>query len=145
MTNSELVTRSLFKMGQIIAKNFQENADSMTSTEIVDNVFFVPDFNPTKQYSNFKTGYICKSPSGNVVRLITPYDSVVNPESPENLPSNWKIYRTANPEKAKSFSVLSTSPYDKGDVCTYQDQLWRSLADHNLYSPTERPDLWEKL
>lgn len=145
MNDDDFVKTVLTQLSIQMAKNIQKNSNNMSATEIVVNKNFIPSFNPSRQYLNFKIGYLCKTFSGNVVKLLEPYDSIANPEEPEKLPSKWRFLWSTDPSQAKPFKLSSTSPYLIGDICVFKEKLWRSLANNNLYSPTERPDLWEKL
>ena len=42
-------------------------------------------------------------------------------------------------------TVLSTSPYAKGDCCTAGGKTWRSKIDTNTWSPETSPEFWEEV
>lgn len=60
-------------------------------------------------------GFICKYSAGRVVRLIHNYDSEAYPDEPEKLAAQWGSVWNQNPDKAKPFIALATSPYMNGD------------------------------
>lgn len=136
----------LFKnMAKEKAIAVQNSSSGMTSTELVAEENFIPDFNPERQYLNFKPGYICKTSTGNVVQLIQAYDSTIYPQQPEELPAQWRFHWSTDPAKAKPFISISTSPYAKGDCCIHDDHVYRSLIDNNVWSPADNPSGWEMI
>lgn len=146
MTDQELVLTTLKGFGKQMAQNLQIEAPNLTGTEIISREDFLPNFNPERQYLNFPVGYVCKSPDGNAVKLLQPYDSLIYPQSPEELPAQWGFYWSTDPKKAKPFLKLATSPYHKGDCCIFEGHIWRSiLSKANVYSPEEHPQGWEDL
>lgn len=145
MTDQELVLSVLRSYGKQQAQTLQKEAPDLTSDEIVDRSDFVPDFNASRQYLNFKPGYICKSELGNVVRLIQPYDSLIYPQQPEELVAQWGFYWSTDPTKAKPFLSSATSPYDEEDCCLFEDHIWRSTMANNTYSPADYPTGWTDL
>lgn len=146
MSDMLFVLELFQRMGETVARSLQQNAPNMTSTEIIAAEDFLPDFNPNRQYLNFSAGYICRTPDGNVVKLLQPYDSLIYPEPPEQLPAQWGFHWSTDPKKAKPFMKISTSPYNKGECCVFEGKVWRSvLASANVYSPSEYPQGWENL
>ena len=99
-------------------QSLQSRAAGLTGTEVYAEQSAVPDFDPEKQYLNYKAGFVCRSPSGRMVRLLQPYDSTVYTQTPEELPAQWGFYWSQNPEDALPFVSMSTSPYMTGDCCT---------------------------
>lgn len=141
--NINLLLTSLKRIGKIMAEELQEKAPTMSGTELYDEKAFIPDFNPERQYLNFSAGYICKSAAGRVVKLLQPYDSTVYTQQPEELPAQWGFYWSQNPAEALPYVALSTSPYSKGDCCTENDAVYRSLIDNNVWAPSAYPQGWE--
>ncbi len=145
MTDKDFVLSTLKQTGQQIAQALQMDAPDMTGTEIIAQEDFLPDFNPERQYLNFKAGYICKSDIGNAVKLLQPYDSTIYTQQPEELPAQWGFYWSTDPAKAKPFMSLSTSPYNKGDCCTFNDSVYQSKIDTNTWSPNDYAQGWNRL
>lgn len=123
----------------------QENAADMTPDEIVAADPIIPTFDNTRQYLDYQPGYICKTTSGNVVKLLQSYDSLIYTQQPENLPAQWGFYWSTQPERAKPFLKLSTSPYYKDSCCIFNGYIWRSTIDNNVFSPSEYPMGWEQV
>lgn len=145
MTNKEKVLHAMKLFGKNTAKNLQDNASAMTGTQLYEDEIFIPDFEPTKQYLNFSAGYVCKSPSGRICKLVQPYDSTIYTSAPEELPAQWGFKWSQNPDKALPFISLSTSPYSTGECCTENGIVYRSKYDNNVQAPSAWPDGWEKV
>ena len=88
---------------------------------------------------------MCRSSAGRVVRLIQNYDSDIYTAEPEDLPAQWRMVWSTDPEKALPFIALSTSPYATGDCCTENDVVYRSIMDNNVWSPSSYPTGWEEV
>lgn len=106
MTDKELVLSTLRKAGKLAAQSLQERAPEMTGTEVVAEGAFLPDFDPKRQYLNYKMGYVCKSPQGNAVKLLQPYDSTVYTQEPEELVAQWGFYWSYRPEGSQALPLL---------------------------------------
>lgn len=143
MTNKEFVLSVMKKYGKIVAETIQANTSEMSGTELYEEKAFIPDFNPEKQYLNYKAGYVCKSPSGRMVKLIQPYDSTIYTQDPEELPTLWGFYWSINPDDALPFVSMATSPYMIGDCCEHDGKIYKSIMDNNVWSPSEYPVGWE--
>lgn len=141
----ELMQKVMHMFGAQLAQQYEQKAPDMTADEIYESSDFFPDFNPEKQYLNYKSGFVCKSPSGNLVKLIQPYDSTIFTDPPEELDSQWGFYWADEPKYAKPFISLATSPYSKGNVCTYNGRVWRSGMDNNTWAPGTENIPWEDL
>ena len=133
------------KLAKFYAENLQTKASEMTGTELYSEKTFIPKFDAAKQYLNFKAGYVCKSSAGRVVKLLQPYDSTVYTQEPEELPAQWGFVWSTNPEHALPFVALSTSPFGKGECCTENDIVYRSLIDNNVWAPSAYPQGWEEV
>lgn len=141
----EFVLKVFKEYGRNVAESFEQRAASMTDDEIVENQQFYPSFNPDKQYLNYSSGYICISPSGNVVKLLQPYNSTIYTQDPEDLPAQWGFLWPTNPKYAKPFVALSTSPYMENDCCTYNGHVYRSGMNNNVWPPGTTGISWEDL
>lgn len=145
MTNKEFVLDMLCRFARSEAIALQEAAENMTPDEIIEDEILIPMFNPSRQYLDYNPGYICKTQQGNVVRLLQPYDSTIYTQSPEELPAQWGFYWSTNPKKAKVFLASATSPYYKGSCCIYNEHVWKSKIDNNIWSPSDYAQGWEDL
>lgn len=145
MDNKTFVLDTLRRAGKTAAEALQLRSVEMTGTQLYAEEDYLPDFNPKKQYLNYKAGYVCRSSAGRVVRLLQPYDSYVYPQEPEELPAQWGFKWSTDPAKALPFIALSTSPYMIGDCCSENDVVYRSKIDNNVHAPSAYQDGWEKV
>lgn len=146
MTERELILDTMRRMGKTIAAAVQEKAESMTGTELNAEDSYIPGFRAACAKMNMlerPVGFVCKSTAGRVVKLLQPYDSTVYTQEPEELPAQYGFVWSTDPEKARPFVALSTSPYNKGECCTDEGKTYRSKMDGNVWKPSEHPDGWE--
>lgn len=146
MTSKERVLQRERQRGYEAAKAVQNNAETMTGTELNAVDDRIPRFTAACEKMNMldrPVGFVCKSSAGRVVKLLQNYDSTIYTEEPEELPAQWGFQWSTDPTKALPFVAISTSPYSKGDCCTYDGQTWRSLIDGNVWAPTDYPAGWE--
>lgn len=134
--------------GYEAAKVVQNNADSMTGTELYAVDDRIPSFKAAVARMNMldrPIGFVCKSSAGRVVRLLQVYDSDIYTEEPEELPAQWGFVWSTDPAKALPFVSISTSPYMLGDCCTENEVVYRSVIDNNVWSPEDYPAGWEEV
>lgn len=146
MTAKERVLRREFQRGYEAAKVVQNNADTMTGTELYAVDDRIPSFTAAISKMNMldrSIGFVCKSSAGRVVRLLQVYDSDIYTQEPEELPAQWGFKWSTDPAKALPFVAISTSPYMTGDCCTENDAVYRSLIDNNVWNPSGYPAGWE--
>lgn len=147
MSNAkERVLQRERQRGYEAAKVVQNNADSMTGTELYAVDDRIPSFKAAVARMNMldrPVGFVCKSSAGRVVRLLQVYDSDIYTQEPEELPAQWGFKWSTAPTKALPFVAISTSPYMLGDCCTENDAVYRSLIDNNVWNPSGYPAGWE--
>lgn len=144
--SKEQILAMLKKAGTLAAQAIQEKAEGLTGTELNAEVDFIPSFVSAVAKKNMierPVGFVCKSSAGRVVKLLRPYDSNVYTSEPEELPAQWGFVWSAEPEHALPYVALSTSPYMKGDCCTENGEVYRSVIDNNVWSPNSYPQGWE--
>lgn len=130
------------------AADLQGRSGSMDGTALCAEEEKIPDFKAACTVQNMKdrkTGFVCRSTAGRVVRLVQAYDSTVYPQEPEELPAQWRFVWSTDPAKALPFIELSTSPYATGDCCTHDGHVWRSGQDGNVWAPGTPNVKWEDL
>ena len=135
-------------MAKLAAQAVQDKSSTMTGTELNAEDKFIPDFQTAKDRMNMlerPVGFVCKSSAGRVVKLLQVYDSDIYPAEPEELPAQWGFVWSDDPEKAKPFIALSTSPYAKGNCCTEDGVTYRSIIDNNVWKPSDYPAGWENV
>lgn len=142
MNDKEFVLETMRKAGLNAATNFQVNSINMNGTEMYEQEEYIPDFQAAKAAKNMlerkagmTDGFVCLSTAGRVVRLIQNYDSNVYTQEPEELPAQWGFKWSTDPTKALPFIALSTSPYMTDDCCTFNEHVWKSGQDNNVWEP----------
>lgn len=146
MTSKERVLERERQRGRAAAMEVQENAYSMSGTELYAVEDRIPSFCAAARNMNMldrPVGFVCKSSAGRVVKLLQPYDSTVYTQEPEELPAQWGFKWSTDPAKALPYVAISTSPYMTGDCCTENDRTYRSLIDNNVWAPGAYPQGWE--
>ena len=140
----------MYEEGRRQALDLQSRAPEMTGTELNAEEDKIPFFQAAVKQKNMldrkagqTDGFVCKSTAGRVVRLIQNYDSDIYTAEPEELPAQWRMVWSADPEKALPFVAISTSPYNTGDCCTENNIAYRSTMDNNVWSPSAYPSGWE--
>ena len=148
MTNKEKVLNRERQRGYEAAKLIQTNADTMTGTELYAADDRIPSFAAAVQKMNMldrPIGFTCKSGAGRVVRLLQVYDSDIYTQEPEELPAQWGFKWSTDPAKALPFIAVSTSPYNRGECCTVDGAVFRSVMDGNIWNPLDYPSGWEEV
>jgi hypothetical protein len=148
MTAKDRVLERERQRGYEAAKAVQAKADDMSGTELYAVDDRIPAFLAAREKVNMlkrDIGFVCKSSAGRVVRLIQPYDSEIYTDEPETLPAQWAFKWSTDPKKALPFVAISTSPFNTGDCCTYEDRVWRSGQDANTWEPGTANVKWEDL
>ena len=146
MKNKDFVLETMRRSGKLIAQSVQTNAPSMSGTQLNAEGDYIPDFKAACLAMNMidrPVGFVCKSSSGRVVKLLQVYDSTIFTAEPEELPAQWGFVWSDDPTHALPFISLSTSPYMKGNVCSENDVVYRSKLDNNVWAPSAYPDGWE--
>lgn len=141
----EMMLKIWRRLGRIIGEDLQMRSPDMTQTEVIEEDIFLPMFDHTRQYLNYEPGYICKTKTGNVVKLLQSYDSMIYTQEPEELAAQWGFYWSTDPAHAKQFFKAATSPYYKDSCCIENNHIWRSTIDNNVWAPSEYPQGWEDL
>ena len=144
--SKDFVLETLKRSGKLAAQSVQDKAAEMSGTELNAEDMYIPDFKAACAKMNMlerKIGFVCKSSAGRVVRLLQLYDSSVFTQEPEELVAQWGFVWSKDPAKAKPFVAMATSPYEKGDCCTENDIVYRSLLDNNVHAPSAYPQGWE--
>lgn len=145
MTSKERVLERERQRGKTAAHEVQEKAGGMTGTELYAVDDRIPRFAAACEKMNMlerPIGFVCKSSAGRVVKLIQPYDSTVFKQEPEELPAQFGFVWSTDPAKALPFIALSTSPYNKGECCTENGEVFRSTVDGNVWAPSAYPAGW---
>ena len=144
MTTEKMKT-IMYNQGRADALDLQERSADLTCTELNAEDEKIPSFRAAAARMNMlerPVGFVCKSAAGRVVKLLQPYDSTIYPQEPEELPAQWGFVWSQDPDKALPFIALSTSPYNEGDCCTEDGQVFRSAMDGNVWAPSDYGAGW---
>lgn len=144
MTTEKMKT-IMFNQGRADALDLQERSADLTGTELNAEDDKIPSFRKAVAKMNMlerPVGFVCKSTAGRVVKLLQPYDSTIYPQEPEELPAQWGFVWSQDSGHALPFIALSTSPYNEGDCCTEDGQVFRSAMDGNVWAPSAYPAGW---
>ena len=136
----------MYAQGRANALALQEKAHDMTGTQLNAADSDITGFKAAVANKNMlerKSGFVCRSSAGRVVRLVQPYDSTIYTQEPEELPAQWGFAWSTDPAKALPFVAMATSPYNKGDCCTDGGVIYRSIIANNVWSPSAYPAGWE--
>ena len=152
-TDKELVLQAMREYGQRKAAELQAASAGMSGTELYAAEDYIPDFAVACAQKNMlerKTGFVCRSTAGRVVRLLQPYDSTIYTDEPEALPAQWGLVWSTDPRKALPFVALADSPYNTNNCCTYPakdgvDHVYRSGQDGNVWPPRTVNVKWTDL
>ena len=140
----------MYEEGRRQAMALQEASSGMTGTELNAEDDKIPAFREAVKVQNMlqrkagqTDGFVCRSSAGRVVRLIQNYDSTIFTQEPEELPAQWRFVWSTDPAKAQPFLALSTSPYNTGDCCTEDGNVYRSKVEGNVWAPSVYMAAWE--
>ena len=140
----------MYQEGRRQALELQDRSSGLNGTELNAEDDKIPAFAAAVKKENMlhrkagqTDGFVCKSSAGRVVRLIQNYDSDIFTQEPEELPAQWRFVWSTDPAKAQPFLSLSTSPYNTGDCCTEDGNVYRSRVDGNVWAPSAYMAAWE--
>lgn len=151
MNSKERVLKREYDRGRMAALEVQERSRDMTGTELNAADDRIPRFAEAVKHENMlnrkagqEDGFVCRSSSGRVVRLIQNYDSDVFTGEPEELLAQYRFVWSTDPTKARPFLASSTSYYNKGDCCLdAAGNPRRSNIDVNTFDPDVSPQFWD--
>lgn len=142
----DTINTAMRSQGKADAEALQLAAPNMSGTELNAEAQRIPLFYKAVKVKNMlerPIGFVCLSSARRVVKLIQPYDSGIFTQEPEMLPAQWGFVWSDDPAHARPFVALSTSPYNKGNVCSWGIEIYRSLINGNVWSPGDYPQGWE--
>ena len=148
MQDNTLYKDAMRAKGLDDAAKLQQESAGMTGTELYAEEDKIPDFVEAVKIKNMlerPVGFVCRSSSGHVVKLLQVYDSTTYPAEPEELPAQWGFVWSTDPLRAREFVAISTSPYMTDDCCIDAGHVWRSTMDNNVWRPTEYEQGWTDL
>lgn len=144
MTQEELNT-VLKAQGKADAEALQAKAPKLSGTELNSEAAKIPLFTEAVKVKNMlerPIGFVCLSSARRVVKLLQVYDSNIYTQEPEMLPAQWGFVWSKNPDHARPFVALSTSPYGVDEVCSVGLDIYASTIPNNVWSPLDYPQGW---
>jgi hypothetical protein len=145
MTDREYVLNTLRKFGKSEALKVQSKSPSMNGTELIAEEDYIPEFNPTKDYSSWQAGFPVQD-EGQVWTLLQPYNAANHEGRPSTLRALWGLAHTKDALKAKPYvAPYGTSGlYMIDECCMWTDgKVYKSIIDNNAYDPEAYPAGWE--
>lgn len=152
-TSKERVLARERDRGRLDALDLQSRAPSLTGTEIINEEYKIPAFDPKKDYTKWNAG----SPVADeeqVWLLLIPHNAAHYTGRPSSLRSLWGLAHAKDPAKAKPW----VAPYGTSglwmvdECCTYPytdgtTHVFRNKHDNNEYPPMTLnvEDRWEDL
>lgn len=136
-----------YNLGKHDAQLLREEAKDLTGTQIINREMSIPEYDVTKDYSDWPVGAPVRS-EGQVWTLIQPHNAAHYGNNPSALRSLWGLAHTKNPEKAKPWvDAYGTSGMYMKDEC-YKDEegnVWKALNDNLVYDAITLPTSWEQV
>lgn len=147
MSTKLFVLETLRRQGKVQGLALQEKSTEMTQTELIAEENYIPNFNPTKDYSAWKVGYPVQD-EGQVWILLQPYNAAHHHGKPSSLRAMWGLAHTKDASKAKPYvAPYGTSGlYMIDECCMWTDGcIYKSIIDNNAYDPEAYPDGWKEI
>lgn len=147
MTTIDQETRkaAMYQDGRAAALDLQAKAPTMTGTQIIDREQDVPEFDPTKDYTNWDPG-LPVADEGQVWTLLIPHNAAEYQGRPSTLRALWGLCHTKNPLKAKPWvDPYGTSGlYERDECYLHKDgSVKRCTVDKTNFDADAMPSYWE--
>ncbi|MGI5895201.1 MAG: hypothetical protein ACOX6P_11540 [Candidatus Merdivicinus sp.] len=114
-----------------------------TPTEIVAAEPLFDKWEPGK----YETGDIRRH-GDQIWNCVQPHDNANNPDiEPGKSPAQWAPFHTTDSEYAKPYIQPQGAhdAYMTGEVCIWEEKIYRCKADNTVWSPADYPDNWEEV
>lgn len=143
MTNQEIVLSIMRSLGYQDALDLRSRAPDMDGTSLIREEEKIPNFDPTKDYTNWAIG----SPvidEDQVWILLQPHNASYYGGRPSTLRALWGLCHTKDPNKAKPFvPPEGTSGMYMTNECIIEDDvIYQCLQDNVVYPPSELQSVW---
>ncbi|MGI5895003.1 MAG: hypothetical protein ACOX6P_10510 [Candidatus Merdivicinus sp.] len=79
---------------------------------------------------------------------VQPHDNANNPDiEPGKSPAQWAPFHTTDSEYAKPYIQPQGAHdvYMTGEVCIWEEKIYRCKADNTVWSPADYPNNWEEV
>ena len=151
MTSKDVVLAAMRSLGKADALNLRTRAPEMDGTGLIAEESKIPEFDGSKDYSEWAVGspvWELVENERQVFTLITPHNASHYPSSkPSNTPALWSIRHTKDPKRAKAYLPPNgTSGLYEVDECAIESgHVHRNKQPQNAFSPSAMPSYWEDL
>lgn len=148
MNNKDMILNVMRAQGTADALDLRKRAANMTGTEIIAEREKAPDWDQTKDYTDWPAGSPIKH-EGHTYGLIIPHNAAHQPPEarPSGLRALWSPHHTMDPKRAEPYiGPNGTSGlWSIGECCTENDHVWKNLYADNDFPPSALPERWEDL
>ena len=141
MAQDELKARGAADAAVLAARAVSGDADG---TELTASQDTIPTWRQ-RDFSQVPVGTPYKW-NGVVYKLWQQHDATSQPGwTPDQAVSLWDVCHTTDPALAGPYVAPQGTRglYQKGECCTYQEQIYVSLIDDNSWAPDAYPEGWE--
>ncbi len=141
MAQDELKARGAADAAALAARAVSGDADG---TELTASQDTIPTWRQ-RDFSQVPVGTPYKW-NGVVYKLWQQHDATSQPSwTPDQAVSLWDVCHTTDPAMAGPYVAPQGTRglYQKGECCTYQEQIYVSLIDDNSWAPDAYPEGWE--
>lgn len=141
MAQDELKARGAADAAALAARAVSGDADG---TELTASQDTIPTWRQ-RDFSQVPVGTPYKW-NGVVYKLWQQHDATSQPGwTPDQAVSLWDVCHTTDPALAGPYVAPQGTRglYQKGECCTYQEQIYVSLIDDNSWAPDAYPEGWE--
>lgn len=145
MSNLDIVLGVMRDAGRRDAASLRAMAPDMDGTAIIREEQKAPDFDPTKDYTDWPRGSPVTD-EGQVWLLLQPHNAANCEGRPSTLRALWGLAHTKDPDKAKPFvAPYGTSGVYMAGECVLEDgAVYQCKRDNVDHPPAELPDAWDK-
>lgn len=146
MSNLEIVLGVMRDAGRRDAADLRARAPDLDGTAIIREEVKAPDFDPTKDYTDWPRGAPVTD-EGQVWLLLQPHNAAHSEGRPSTLRALWGLAHTKDPDKAKPFvAPYGTSGIYMAGECVLEDgAVYRCNRGNVVHPPAELPEAWDKI
>ena len=144
MSNLDIVLGVMRDAGRRDAADLRTRAPDLDGTAIIREEQKAPDFDPTKDYTDWPRGFPVTD-EGQVWLLLQPHNAANHEGRPSTLRALWGLAHTKDPDRAKPFvEPYGTSGMYMTEECVAEDGVvYVCNRDNVVHPPRDLPEAWE--